>query len=173
MIVIYNCIATSVSSMPLEKVNGFITYSNILSIDYMIKSSMYQLILFKLTCLFTEKSLLIVGFPGSSDSKESSSNAGDLSLILWSGRSPGEGNGNTLRYSCLENSMDREPGGLQSMGSQRVRHDWMTNTFTFNYIYRGKLNNFNNWLIRVGLYAIKNIYFKKELLSNFSNWTLF
>ena len=69
--------------------------------------------------------------------------------------------------------MDREPGGLQSMGSQRVRHDWMTNTFTFNYIYRGKLNNFNNWLIRVGLYAIKNIYFKKELLSNFSNWTLF
>ena len=35
----------------------------------------------------------------------------------------GEGNGNLLPYSCLENSMDKEPGGLQSMGSQRVRHD--------------------------------------------------
>ena len=35
----------------------------------------------------------------------------------------GEGNGNPLQYSCLENPMDRGPGGLQSMGSQRVRHD--------------------------------------------------
>ena len=35
----------------------------------------------------------------------------------------GEGNGNPLQYSCLENSMDREAGRLQSMGSQRVRHD--------------------------------------------------
>ena len=31
--------------------------------------------------------------------------------------------GNRLQYSCLENSMDRGPGGLQSMGSQRVRHN--------------------------------------------------
>ena len=43
------------------------------------------------------------------------------------GRSPGEGNGNPLQYSCLENPMDtEEPGGLQSMGSQRVGHDWVT-----------------------------------------------
>ena len=34
-------------------------------------------------------------------------NAGDLGLILGSGRSPGEGHGNPLQYSCLENSMDR------------------------------------------------------------------
>ena len=34
-------------------------------------------------------------------------NAGDANLILESGRSPGEGNGNPLQYSCLENSMDR------------------------------------------------------------------
>ena len=52
MVVIYNFIVTSVSDIPLEKENGFITYSNILSIDYMIKSSKYQLILFKLTCLY-------------------------------------------------------------------------------------------------------------------------
>ena len=45
------------------------------------------------------------------------------------GRSPGEGNGNPLQYSCLENPINRgEPGGLQSMGLQRVRHDWATFT---------------------------------------------
>ena len=43
----------------------------------------------------------------SSDGKESAYNAGDLGLILESGRFPGEGNGNTLQYSCLESSMDR------------------------------------------------------------------
>ena len=37
-------------------------------------------------------------------------------------RSPGEGTGNPLQYSCLENSMDGEPGQVQSMGLQRVRH---------------------------------------------------
>ena len=46
-------------------------------------------------------------FSGDSDSKESTSNAGDLGLIPGSGRSPGEGNGNPLHYSCLENPMDR------------------------------------------------------------------
>ena len=44
---------------------------------------------------------------GSSESKESACNAGDLGSIPESGRSPGEGNGNPLQYSCLENSMDR------------------------------------------------------------------
>ena len=47
-------------------------------------------------------------FPDGSDSKESAGNVGDLGLIPGSGRSPGEGNGNPLQYSCLENSMDRE-----------------------------------------------------------------
>ena len=42
-----------------------------------------------------------------SDSKESVYNVGDLSSTPGSGRSPGEGNGNPLQYSCLENSMDR------------------------------------------------------------------
>ena len=48
-----------------------------------------------------------MGFPGGSDNKESASNAGNLGLILESGRSPGEGNGDPLQYSCLENSRDR------------------------------------------------------------------
>ena len=46
-------------------------------------------------------------FSGCSDGKESACNAGDPSLIPGSGRSPGEGNGFPLQYSCLENSMDR------------------------------------------------------------------
>ena len=67
--------------------------------------------------------LHFMGFPGNSDGKAFAYNAGDLGLIPGSGRSPGEGNGNPLQYSCLENFMDGEPGGLQSMGSQRVGHD--------------------------------------------------
>ena len=47
------------------------------------------------------------GFPGGSDGKESACNAGDMGSIPGSGRSPGEGNGNPLQYSCLENAMDR------------------------------------------------------------------
>ena len=48
------------------------------------------------------------GFPGGLDGKESACNAGDLDLIPRLGRSPGEGNGYPLQYSCLEKSMDRE-----------------------------------------------------------------
>ena len=46
-------------------------------------------------------------FPGSSEGKESASNVGDPGSIPGRGRSPGEGNGNPLQYSCLENLMDR------------------------------------------------------------------
>ena len=48
-----------------------------------------------------------MGFPGDSDSKEPAYNAGDLSSSTEWGRSPGEGDGNPLQYSCLENSMYR------------------------------------------------------------------
>ena len=47
------------------------------------------------------------GFPGGSDSKEPTCNAGDLGSIPGLGRSPGEGNGYPLQYCCLENPMDR------------------------------------------------------------------
>ena len=49
----------------------------------------------------------ILSFPSGSDNKESACNAGDPGSIPGSERSPGEGNGNPLHYSCLENSMDR------------------------------------------------------------------
>ena len=61
-------------------------------------------------------------FPGGSDGKASAYNAGDPGSIPGLGRPPGEGNGNPLQYSCLENPVE-EPGRLQSMGSQRVMHD--------------------------------------------------
>ena len=54
----------------------------------------------------------------SSDGKASACNAGDQSLIPGLGRFPGEGNGNPLQCSFLENPRDGEPGGLLSMGSQ-------------------------------------------------------
>ena len=59
------------------------------------------------------------GFPGSGSGKDADSTFADS--IPGSGRSPGGGHGNP--FSCLENTMDGEPGGLQSMGSCRVRHD--------------------------------------------------
>ena len=51
---------------------------------------------------------LLEGFPGSEDGKESTCNGGDLGLTPGLGRSPGEGNGNPVQYSYLENPMDRE-----------------------------------------------------------------
>ena len=47
-----------------------------------------------------------MGFPGGSDGKESACSEGDPGSIPGSGRSPGDGNGTPLQYSCLENPMD-------------------------------------------------------------------
>ena len=167
-----------------------------------MSSKSLKIILNRNTIIYLTVSLLWHIFPGgadSSDSKESACSAGDPGSIPGSGRSPGEGNGNPLQYSCLENSMERiawrttvhgveksrrqlgnfhfisqvllvvknpaasagdtrdaslipglgrssglgigkshskilawgipwteEPGGLQSMGLQRVGHDWAT-----------------------------------------------
>ena len=63
-------------------------------------------------------------FPGGSVEKNLPANAGDASLIPELGRSPGEGNGNPLQYSCLGNPMDRR--AWQFMGLQRVRQDLAT-----------------------------------------------
>ena len=51
--------------------------------------------------------MCFMGFPGGSDGKESACNVGDLALIPGSGRSPGEGTGDPLQYSSLENSIDK------------------------------------------------------------------
>ena len=63
-------------------------------------------------------------FSGGSDGKESACNAGGSGSALGWRRSPGEGNGYPLKRSCLENPMDRGARWLQSIWSQRVRHNW-------------------------------------------------
>ena len=72
------------------------------------------------------KSLSIGGFAGGTVVKDltaTAGDAGDSGLIAESRRSPGEGNSNSLQYSCLGNPMAEEPSGLQSLGSQSVEHD--------------------------------------------------
>ena len=60
-------------------------------------------------------------FPGGSEVKESACNVGDPGSISGSGRSPGEGNGNPLQYSCLENPMER---GTWQATIHRVIKSW-------------------------------------------------
>ena len=74
-----------------------------------------------------------MGFPGVSDSKESAGNVEDLDSIPGLRRSPGEGNGNSLQYSCLENSMDR--GAWQAaVWGRRVGHNSATDAHTHELI---------------------------------------
>ena len=67
---------------------------------------------------------MVLGFPGGAEVKASACNVGDLgSTPGINSRSPGEGNGNPLHYSCLENPMDRGAWWATVHGSQRVGHD--------------------------------------------------
>ena len=76
----------------------------------------------------------VMGLPHGSVVKNPPVSAGNSGWVPLSWSSPGEGNGSPLQCSCCENLMDRggySPlwsyvGGLQSMGSQRVRHHWTT-----------------------------------------------
>ena len=65
--------------------------------------------------------LLLLGFPGGSDGKESACNVGDPSVIPESGRFPGEGNGNSLQYSCLGNRMEKGAWQATVHGTKRTR----------------------------------------------------
>ena len=70
-----------------------------------------------------ETSVGAPGFPGGSDHKDSAYRAGDLGLIPESGRSLGEGPGDPLQYSCLENPMDRgaSRATVSGVGKSRTR----------------------------------------------------
>ena len=72
-----------------------------------------------------------MGFSGGSDGKESAFDAEDLGLIPGLGRSPGEGNGTPLQYSCLENPMDREARQTIVHGIAKSRTRLSDFTFTF------------------------------------------
>ena len=75
-----------------------------------------------------------MGFPGGSEVKTSACNVGDLGSIPGSGRSPGEGNGNPLQYSCLENPMDIGAWWATVHGVAKSRTRLSDFTFTFFHL---------------------------------------
>ena len=70
-------------------------------------------------CLLIYGDLIALGCPGGSEAKASACNAGVPGLIPGLERSPREGNGNPLQYSCLENSMDRGVGQATVHGTAK------------------------------------------------------
>ena len=82
---------------------------------------------------FSYGSTKLRGFPGGSASKESACNAGDQGSIPGSRRPPGEGNVNSLQYSCLGNYMDRGPWWAINCGVARVGRDLVTKWPTTTY----------------------------------------
>ena len=83
----------------------------------------------RLKRLSSSSSSVIFGFLDGSNGKESVCNALDMGSIPGLGRYPGKGNGNPFHYSCLENSMGRGAWWATVHVSQRVGHNWVTNTF--------------------------------------------
>ena len=79
----------------------------------------------------SKASLVAWGFPGGSEVKASARNSGDPGSIPGSGRSPGEGNGNPLQYSCLENPME---GGAWWATFHGVAKSW-TRLSNFNFTF--------------------------------------
>ena len=80
--------------------------------------SIYIFLISSYLFIFTEH---LEDFLGGSDGKEPACNAGDPSSVPGLGRSPGEGNGNSLQYSCLDNSMDK--GAWQAI-ARGVAKSW-------------------------------------------------
>ena len=77
--------------------------------------------------------MTLLGFPGGSEVKASACDAGDLGLIPGLGRSPGEGNGNPLQYSCLENPMDGGAWWAADHWVAKSRTRLSDFTFTFHF----------------------------------------
>ena len=125
-----NCIKISIQKSQNLLIFYFKKLTNITFLKFIIIVIQYLNIYFRTN---TYK----VGFPGGSDGKESAFNAGDRGSIPGMGRSLGKGNGYPHQYFAWKIPWTEEPGGLQSMGSQRVRHHWATNTFTFTCKVRG------------------------------------
>ena len=104
-------------------------------------------------CLITDSpDHLFLGFPCSSVGKESACNAGDLHSIPGSGRSPGEGNGNPLEYSCLENPVNRGAWQVTVHRVARVGHNLALSFFLF--FFQIKKNNNNNQKTKYVMFGI-------------------
>ena len=83
-----------------------------------------------------------MGFPSSSDGKESACSLGNQGLIPWLKRSPGEGNGNPLQYSCRENSMGRGAWRATVYGVTKnwTRPKELDTTEQLTHLQQGKYN---------------------------------
>ena len=103
------------------------------------------------------KKFLPMCFPIGSGVKNPLTNAGDMGLIPRSGReerSPEEGNGNPIQYSCLENPMERETCWTTVHGLQRAGHDWRTKQH--NTPYHWTLQSMCTWF---NWWKTKGFYF--------------
>ena len=92
------------------------------TVDLHSKKCIHKYNSWRLHKVFNVKEFM--AFTCSSVSKESACNAGEPGSIPGSGRTPGEGNGNLLQYSCLENPMDRGAWRATVHSVARVRHDF-------------------------------------------------
>ena len=92
------------------------------------------------------------GFPGVSDGNEADCNAGDLGLIPGLGRSPGEGNGLPLQYSCLENHTDR--GAWQVTVCRVTKNQtWLSDSHTHTHTHTHTVSIHFCWIVCKGSLA--------------------
>ena len=111
-----------------------------------------------------------MGFPGGSDGKESACSSGELGLIPGLKRSPGKGNDTHPRVLAWRVPQTEDSGGLQVMGSQRVGHNWATNTFTLSCkIVSCTYIAFGNWIVII-LFNPHNNSSRYKLLFLFYRW---
>ena len=88
---------------------------------------------------------VFLGFPSGSAGKESACNTGDLGSIPGLGRAPGEGNGNPLQCSCLENPMDRGAWQATVYGVTRARHDLATKPPPLKWMHETGCSGLVHW----------------------------
>ena len=108
---------------------------------------------------------VFLSFPGNSDTKESTCNAGDLSSIPVLGRSPGGKHGNPLQYPCLENPHgQRSLGGYSSWGGKKSDMTERLSHFTSQVTcYMKKSQPF---LSRIFLMRFSNMYFPSSIFNS-------
>ena len=119
-----------------------------------------------------------MGFPGSSDSKESTCNVGDLGLIPGSGRSPGGGHGNPYQYSCLENPHgQRNLAGYSPRGHKESdTTEWLSPYLT-NFLPAWSINywnvtfNFNSGFVYFSYSSISFMFYINILTLLFGAYT--
>ena len=138
---------------------------------FWFSSSVYQLpltcqspqvlhVFYQLLYLHTVKEVRL-GFPGGWDSKASAHNVGDPGSIPESGRSPGEGSGTPLQYSCLENSMDGGAWWATVHGVAKSR-TWLSDFSLHFHFQRGKAGVLNPSCLELELHISLNIIIYKR-----------